>query len=123
MSAKRHRIAPRQRDRARRLRREATFPERLLWSHLRAGRLAGVKFRRQHPLGPYVLDFYCAQAALAVEIDGHSHGDRADYDRRRTIYLQDRGVHVMRYTNDQVLQDVEAVAEDIARRAGVETTH
>ena len=119
MGPKRHRIAPRQRDRARQLRRDATFPERLLWSRLRAGRLGGAKFRRQHPIGPYVVDFYCAHADLAIELDGQSHADRAPQDRQRTLYLQNRGLRVVRYTNDQVLQNVDVVAQDIARRVGV----
>jgi len=71
------------RDRARSLRRTMTAPERALWSLLRRKHL-GLHFRRQHPIGPFVLDFYCASARLCVEIDGPAHADRGEADARRT---------------------------------------
>ncbi len=98
---------------ARRLRRDATVPERILWSVLRGRRLGGLKFRRQHPVGPFVVDFYCHAAAMVVEVDGRSHEDR-------TEYLQQQGLRVFRVTNDDVQDDVEAVARGIAREVGVE---
>ena len=69
--------------RSRQLRRESSFPERLLWSRLRNGRCAGLKFRRQQPLGPYVADFFCPSARVAVELDGRSHDGREDEDNQR----------------------------------------
>ena len=117
---KRHRVHPTRLTRARQLRQDMTFPERLLWSRLRRGLLGGVRFRRQHPMGPYVADFYCPSAALVIELDGMSHGGRERQDAERTRYLEGRGLSVVRYTNDQVIEDVDAVAEDIARLVGVQ---
>ena len=98
---------------ARDLRKAATNPERLLWSVLRNGQRNGQKFRRQHPVGPYVLDFYCHAAQLAIEIDGMSHDNRATHDQRRMVYLESLGLAVLRFTNDDVLADVDAVANAI----------
>src|SRR5262245_54406815 len=95
---------PDRNHRQRELRRESTYPERLLWSRLRAGRLGGVKFRRQHSVGPYFVDFYSAQYALAIELDGLSHEGRADDDERRTAFLIEEGLQVVRFTNEQVLR-------------------
>lgn len=100
-------------DRARELRREQTEPERLLWGHLRARRLGGHRFRRQHPLGPYVLDLYCPEARLAVEIDGSGHLDRTEADEARTRWLAARGVRVLRVWNHEVSGQLEAVLQRI----------
>jgi very-short-patch-repair endonuclease len=93
--------------RARRLRRDMTLPEVLLWDCLRAGRLEGFRFRRQHPVGPYILDIYCASARLAVEVDGFQHDQPAQiaYDRRRDGYLGERGIRVMRIAATDVLDE------------------
>ena len=106
-------------DRARDLRADATLPERLLWTRLSGRQLDGLKFRRQHPLDPYVLDFYCAEAKLAVEIDGEAHADpgRAAQDRRRDAYLLDRGVRTLRIPARQVLDDIAATLDWITRVA------
>jgi len=120
VAARRHRIAPRNTHRARDLRRDATFPERLLWSRVRGGGLAGLKFRRQQAIGPFVVDFYCAAAALVIEIDGLTHVGRGAEAEQRSEYLSREGLRVLQYTNDDVLSDVGAVAEDIARQAGVD---
>ena len=101
--------------RARALRREATFPERLLWGRLRGGRLNGWKFRRQHPVGPYIVDFYCHEVGLVVELDGRSHDGRVRQDRERTRWLEQHGLRVIRFTNDDVICDVGRVAEAILR--------
>lgn len=90
-----------------------TASERLLWGTLRAGRLVGEKFRRQVVLGPYVLDFYHHAARLAIEIDGDSHADRGDYDRDRQNWLQAQGLRVLRFSNDDVLKDLDVVLEAI----------
>src|SRR5581483_10359265 len=97
--------------RSRRLRRDATGPESLLWSVLGSRQLAGLKFRRQHPTGPYVVDFYSGSARLVVELDGLSHDDTAENDARRSQYLQKAGLRVMRVLNDDVLSDLDSVAE------------
>src|SRR3984957_9538215 len=78
--------------RARQLRREMTLPEVLLWEQIRGGRLNGLRFRRQHPIGPYILDFYCASARMAVEIDGagHDHESQWTHDNRRDRWLGEK---------------------------------
>ena len=100
---------------ARALRVNATDAERLVWTLVRNRRLDGFKFRRQHPFGTYILDFYCAQAGLAVEIDGGQHFREGQerYDAPRTEYLHERGVRVLRFTNRQVLLETEGVLEVI----------
>jgi very-short-patch-repair endonuclease len=95
---------------ARRLRREMTPPEARLWMALRRDRL-GVKFRRQHPIGRYVLDFYCAELKLAVEVDGRGHEqpDQARHDQARTAWLTTRGVRVVRLAAEDVRTELEGV--------------
>jgi very-short-patch-repair endonuclease len=108
--------------RARQLRHDATIPERILWNLHRGGQLAGLKFRRQYPVGPYVTDFSCHEAGLVVEVDGMSHDRRAVEDHQRTGFLRRQGLRVLRVSNDDVLQNLEAVAMAILRAAGVEPT-
>ena len=102
--------------RRRDLRRNATDAERVLWFQLRAKRFASFKFRRQHSCGPYILDFYCPARILAIELDGGQHFDPAKqtYDERRTEQLQKRGVRVLRFPNDLVFGELDAVLEAIA---------
>ena len=102
-------------QRARELRSAATDAESCLWYYLRAGRLAGIKFRRQHPMPPYILDFYCEAARLVVELDGSQHGEEGD--ARRTLSLEAQGVMVLRFWNDQVLKETALVLEEIYRVA------
>ena len=111
--------APDMRARARRLRRDATDAERALWRRLRGKQLEGLKFRRQHAVGRFVLDFYCHECRLAVELDGGQHGEAAHRrrDDTRTAFLERKGVAVLRYSNLEVLQETEAVLEDLRRRA------
>lgn len=88
--------------RARALRRNLTQPEQMLWSLLRRNR-TGRHFRRQHPLGPYILDFYCASARLCVELDGPVHGERVDHhDARRDAWLAARGIRTLRFPVEAV---------------------
>jgi very-short-patch-repair endonuclease len=103
--------------RARELRRSMSLPEGLLWQELRR-RPGGYKFRRQHPFGPYVLDFYCAAARLAIEVDGISHdmGDNPARDERRDTWLKAQGLHVIRFAADDVLGDVNDVLGMILAR-------
>jgi very-short-patch-repair endonuclease len=81
--------------------------------------LAGLKFRRQHPIGPYVLDFYCAEAKLAVEVDGevHSHPDRIQHDRRRTEWLERQGLMVLRISAETVRIGLDGVLASIRATA------
>jgi very-short-patch-repair endonuclease len=110
-------------SRARSLRANATDAERALWSLLRSRRLAGAKFRRQRPFGPYVLDFFCAQALLAIEADGGQHLSDAGRksDRRRTLYREQRGVRVLRFSDRDILLDRDGVLERIAAALESET--
>src|ERR1019366_6677193 len=84
--------------RARDLRRGLTWAEIKLWNRVKHQKL-GFKFRRQHPFRPYVLDFYCAEARLAVELDGPSHDERGDADLRRDAYLMENGIETLRLAN------------------------
>ena len=94
----------------------------MLWYHLRDRRLAGFKFRRQHCLGPFILDFFCPEAFLAVEVDGGQHFESSakGYDERRSEFLRTYGVRVLRFSNDQVIRERSAVLGSIARSLGVE---
>ena len=106
-------------ERARELRRRMTPPEARLWVCLRGKRLAGLKFRRQHPIGPYILDFYCAAAKLAVEVDGqsHEHPERIARDVRRTAWLREQGVRVIRLAAEDVRLHLDGVVDFIRRKA------
>jgi very-short-patch-repair endonuclease len=103
---------------ARKLRHQHSDAERLMWALLRDRRLAGAKFRRQHPVGSYVLDFYCHQAKLAVELDGGQHNTTGarKYDENRSSFLAKQGITVMRFWNHEVLQETEAVLHAIYNR-------
>jgi very-short-patch-repair endonuclease len=103
-------------DQRRQLRRESTDAEAALWSLLRGRRLAGAKFRRQHPCGPYILDFYCAQRHLAIELDGGQHFERAGqaYDGRRSQYLASRGITVLRFATGLIFREQGSVLMAIA---------
>jgi very-short-patch-repair endonuclease len=104
--------------RARRLRGDMSLPEVLLWRALKA-RPGGLKFRRQHPAGPYVADFYCHEARLVIEVDGYAHetGERIPRDAARDRWFADRQLQVLRLPARQVLADVEAIVRGIVERA------
>lgn len=106
-------------DFARMLRRQQTETESLLWSRLRAHRLFGLKFRRQQPIGIYVVDFFCPEKKLVVELDGGQHQDRARHDEARDARLKSEGYTVLRYWNNEVMGNLESVLEDVSRVAGV----
>jgi len=101
-------------DRSRTLRRKSTEAEKVLWRHLRANQL-GAKFRRQHPFDPFVLDFYCHEAKLAVELDGGGHAEtgQMEHDRQRDRFLQENGIQVMRIWDGDALKNVQGVLEAI----------
>ena len=96
---------------ARALRQSPTTAEQVLWRHLRNRQLAGTKFRRQHPLGPYILDFVCLAQGLVVEVDGGQHADlqAQGYDRQRTVWLRQQGLRVLRFWNHEVVQQTNEV--------------
>ena len=107
-------------DRARDLRQRQTKAESLLWQVLRAKRFCGLKCRRQHPIGPFFVDFACVELQCVFEIDGGYHEAVEDSDRSRQAFLEQQGWRVLRFTNEDVLDNVEAVAIAIARRLGLE---
>jgi very-short-patch-repair endonuclease len=115
-------IAPKGKNRsvrnARQLRREMTLPEVLLWQALRQ-RPGGLKFRRQHPSGVYILDFYCSDARLAIEVDGaaHERGDRPARDERRDDWFRACGITTLRIAAVEVLSDVDAVLQYVVTQA------
>ncbi len=102
---------------ARKLRRNMSLPERMLWQSLRA-RPGGFKFRHQHPIGPYVVDFCCLGERFVVEIDGsaHDHIDRVKFDERRVAFLKQSGFRVLRVAARRVLADALSTAEAIVAR-------
>ncbi|WP_374409699.1 endonuclease domain-containing protein [Novosphingobium colocasiae] len=99
---------PRNTARARQLRNVATPAERLLWRYLARGQL-GAKFSRQMPVGPYFADFLCRELRLAIELDGHSHNLRAEYDTARDRWMAEQGLRVLRFPNAVVLRETEMV--------------
>ena len=101
---------------ARSNRRELTEPEKRLWYQLRAKRFEGTKFRRQNVVGNYIADFYSRSAKLIIEVDGHSHGFQHDYDLVRDNYFRDLGFNVIRFTNSDVMANMEGVLATIALR-------
>ena len=105
---------------ARQFRKQLTPPEALLWVALRRRGLNGLKFRRQHPIGAYVLDFYCASARLAVEVDGmqHSTDEQATHDRARDVWLRANGIRVLRILASAVRDDLEQVLDEIELATG-----
>ncbi|WP_173983947.1 endonuclease domain-containing protein [Magnetospirillum sp. SS-4] len=105
---------------ARQLRYVMTDAERRLWSALRGRRLEGCKFCRQHPLGPFVLDFACVAHHLVVEVDGGQHAD-SEADRSRTAWLESQGWRVIRFWNNEVLSNIDGVAATIL--AALEAPH
>jgi very-short-patch-repair endonuclease len=117
---RRVRLTPDSRAFARHLRRSQTDAERRLWRYLRGRRLLGLRFRRQHPIGPYFADFACLELRLVVELDGGQHADPRgqEHDRVRTAALEARGYAVIRFWDNDVLRDTQAVLATIARRAG-----
>ena len=108
-------------QRARELRREQTPAEQKLWTRLRRKQLYGLKFRRQHPIGPFIVDFCCVAHKLVVEIDGPSHDAQAEYDEARTARLVEQGYKVVRFTNEQVQHHLDAVLAEIARQCDILT--
>ena len=102
-------------DRARQLRQRMTDTERFAWSRLRSRRFAGYKFRRQMPIGPYIVDFICLQRRLIIELDGGQHTERAQYDQQRTAWLEGQGFKVIRFWDHDVFKDWDTVEEVIWR--------
>jgi very-short-patch-repair endonuclease len=101
-------------ERAKRMRREATPPERALWRYLKSDQLRSAKFRRQVVIGNYIADFACrTPVLLVVELDGDTHGAQEEYDAERTQFLESKGYRALRFSNRDVLQNIESVLETI----------
>jgi very-short-patch-repair endonuclease len=98
---------------AKQLRKSLTPSEKQLWQALRGGKLAGLKFRRQHPVGNFILDFYCPAYKLVIEVDGEVHTNQADYDSHRTAQLETHGYRVLRFQNEAVTHHLETVLSKI----------
>jgi very-short-patch-repair endonuclease len=98
---------------ARELRGRITEPEALLWQQLRGRRFQDFKFRRQRPLGPYILDFVCLEAGLVIEIDGGQHSEQQTYDQARTALIETQGLTVIRFWNHEVMNETPVVLEKI----------
>ena len=106
--------------RAREMRSNATDAERRMWEILRAKRMGGFKFRRQHPLGQYIVDFICLPARLVIEVDGDTHGDEREMaDQKRTDYIEKVGLRVIRFSNYDVLHCADDVADAIAHELDI----
>ncbi|MCY3979839.1 MAG: endonuclease domain-containing protein [Chloroflexi bacterium] len=102
-------------QRARLMRRNPTPAEAKLWQHIRKRQVRGFRFRRQHAIGPFIVDYYCYEARLVIELDGAIHDEpaQAEYDEDRQQYLESAGLRVLRFTNAQVIHDANAVVAAI----------
>ena len=108
-------------ERARDLRLTDSLAEQKVWELLRAHRMGGLKFRRQHPIGPYFADFACVARKLVIEIDGEHHALQRDADSRRTDVLEQAGWRVIRFTASEALQNIDGIWAEIAQVLRIET--
>ncbi len=102
-------------EKRRKLRKEQTEAEKVMWQKLRNRNFMGLKFRRQYSIGEYIVDFYCSKLRLVLEIDGEIHftKDAKEYDRLRTKELQKLDIEVLRFTNEEVIEDIEGVLKNL----------
>ena len=103
------------RDRVRELRGNPTEAEKNVWRHLRYKQLGGHRFRRQHPIGNFIVDFFCFERSLVIELDGGHHSEQGDYDQKRALRLESRGYKVLRFWNNQIMNEIDAVLEAILK--------
>jgi very-short-patch-repair endonuclease len=115
MPSRRQHVTDDTRGHARQLRRDLTPAEKMLWRRLRDQQMFGVKFRRQHPIEPYIVDFCCPALRLVIEIDGDSHAESVERDAARTAALEAMGFRVIRFTNKDVHESIESVLETILK--------
>lgn len=108
-------VTPEKREKARELRQNMTPAERLLWQKLRANRLDGWHFRRQQIIAGFIVDFYCHRASLVIEVDGPVHNTQQEADAEREAVLAGHGLAVLRFTNSQVMNNMEQVLREIRR--------
>ena len=102
----------------RQLRKGMTPAENILWTRLRAKNIRGLKFRRQHGIGPYITDFYCPEKKLVIEVDGdvHAFDEQKKKDSGREDYFESLGLEIIRYTNNDIMHNIEGVLEDLFGR-------
>jgi very-short-patch-repair endonuclease len=112
-------------ERARQLRKQETWAEKLVWRWLRARRFTGYKFRRQHPIGDYVLDFFCEEAELNIELDGGQHGfpDQRKRDEAREQFLKSRGIKTLRFWNSRLRRDGQGIRDAIFHELQARAPH
>ena len=108
---------PENKDQRKSLRNHMTSAEVVLWQYLRGRKLGGYKFRRQQGIGPFILDFYCQEINLCVEVDGNSHDHKYQYDEQRSLFLMKQGIKVIRFSNDQIFANIDWVIKEILRIA------
>ena len=107
-------VSPEKKQRSRELRKQMTPAENVLWKCLRAKRFNDLKFRRQQVIEGFIVDFYCHSLGLIIEVDGEIHDHQQEYDRYRENVLISRGLHIIRFTNQQIIEDIETVLKAIA---------
>jgi len=100
-------------EKARKLRKNATKTEKLIWNKLGYRKVLGYKFIRQFPIDHFIVDFFCKELMLAIEIDGTSHDNKLEYDIFRESIIKDLGVFILRFTNEEVLNDIDLVVDEI----------
>ncbi len=107
------------------LRKKSTWAEKLMWSWLRNRRFSHYKFRRQHPIGEYILDFYCEEARLNIELDGFQHGcpEQLSHDQQRTRYLESLGIKTLRFWNSHLRREKAVIRDSIWRHLQVRVPH
>jgi len=111
--------------RARQLRQQERWAEKLMWRWLRDRRFSRYKFRRQHPVGDYVLDFFCEEAELNIELDGSQHGrpDQQEHDERREQFLKSRGIKTLRFWNSRLRRDAQNIRDTIFNELQARAPH
>ena len=109
--------APEQKEQRKALRKNMTPAEALLWRALKGRGAGGLKFRRQQGIGPYILDFYCPERQLGIELDGSSHNHKYEYDEQRTAYFRKQGIRIIRFSNEQVFYSLHGVVAEIVKSA------
>jgi len=98
------------------LRQNSTNPEKTIWQKLRNRQIGGFKFKRQYNIGKFIVDFYCDEIKLIIEIDGDIHAYQKEEDKKRQLFLENRGLRIIRYTNNEVKTNLLGVLEDILRK-------
>ena len=104
-------------ERASRLRRNMTYSEELLWNELKGKQILGLRFRRQHPISKYIVDFYCHSAKLVIELDGKIHLAKKEQDKERTKEIEELGLQIIRFQNEEVEKKIDEVLIKITEKA------